>query len=128
VAAGNGLAHLNLLPVKGRNNLLDRLFYDVESLSDDEKGELSPLADREGTVLLVYPSSAGRKTLHYRNVLQLFLRSRDEVEGIAVAGVGSSVLGTAALARNVADAIGGPVAGIVSGYGLTESLFHQACT
>lgn len=52
--------------------------------------------------------------------MQLFLNSGHEVEGIAVAGVGSSVLGTAALARNVADAVGGPVAGIVSGYGVTD--------
>jgi hypothetical protein len=120
MAAVNNLMHVGLLPFKGRNNLLDRLFYDVDELSEEEKADLSPLKDREGTVLLVYPSDAGRKFVHYRNALQLILSSGHEVEGIAIAGVGSSVLGTAALARNVADAIGGPVAGIVSGYGVTD--------
>ena len=37
-----------------------------------------------------------------------------------VAGVGSSVVGTAALARNVADAYDINVAGVVSGYGLAD--------
>jgi len=115
-----GLGHINFLPVKGRNSLLDRVFYDVDSLTAEEQDDLSPLTDREGTVVLVYPSSASKRICHYRNVLQLLLRSGEEVEGVAVAGVGSSVLGTAALARNVADAINGPVAGVVSGYGLTD--------
>ena len=39
---------------------------------------------------------------------------------MAVAGVGSSALGAAAFARNVADAIGEPVAAVVSGYGLAD--------
>ena len=48
-----------------------------------------------------------------------------EVSAIAVADVGSSALGSAAFARNVADAIGRPVAAVVSGYGwptATEAL------
>ena len=44
--------------------------------------------------------------------------------GIAVAGVGSSVIGTAALARSVADACHGDVAGIVSGYGLSDVILE----
>ena len=46
----------------------------------------------------------------------------DRIEGIALAGVGSSGLGTAALARNVADAYGVDVAGIVTGYGMADVL------
>ena len=46
----------------------------------------------------------------------------DEVAGVAIAGVGSSVLGTAALARNVADAVGGEIVGLVSGYGVSDLL------
>ena len=39
---------------------------------------------------------------------------------LVVAGVGSSALGSAALARNVADAIQAPVVAVVSGYGLAD--------
>lgn len=119
--SGSGaLGHFGFVPFKGRNSLLDSMFYDVDALTQDEKLGLSPLTDREGTVLLVYPAKTGKSIEHYRNALQLLLHKKDEVCGIAVAGVGSSVLGTAALARNVADAIEGPVAGIVSGYGVSD--------
>ena len=44
----------------------------------------------------------------------------DNIRAIAIAGVGSSVVGTAALARNVADALACDVAGIVTGYGVSD--------
>ena len=44
------------------------------------------------------------------------------MEAVAIAGVGSSALGTAALAANVADALDRRVIGIVSGYGLADAL------
>ncbi len=44
----------------------------------------------------------------------------EPVSTLVVAGVGSSALGTAALARDVADYLGRPVAGIVSGLGLAD--------
>ena len=44
------------------------------------------------------------------------------IRAIAVAGVGSSALGTAALARELADALDTDVAGIVTGYGLSEAM------
>src|SRR5262249_7883047 len=42
------------------------------------------------------------------------------IRAIAIAGVGRSTLGTAALARNVADALGIDVAGIITGYGVSD--------
>ena len=45
-----------------------------------------------------------------------------EIRTLVVAGVGSSALGAAAFARNVADACGTPVAAVVSGYGLADLL------
>jgi hypothetical protein len=42
------------------------------------------------------------------------------IRAIAIAGVGRSTLGTAALARNVADALGIDVAGIIAGYGVSD--------
>jgi hypothetical protein len=47
-------------------------------------------------------------------------RTSDTVATVVVAGVGSSAVGTAALARGVADYLGTPVAGIVSGLGLAD--------
>jgi hypothetical protein len=44
----------------------------------------------------------------------------ESIKAIAVAGVGSSVLGTASLARSVADSTGWDVAGVVTGYGLAD--------
>ena len=41
---------------------------------------------------------------------------------LVVAGVGSSALGAAAFARNVADSVGREVAAVVSGYGLADVL------
>jgi len=42
-------------------------------------------------------------------------------------GVGSSPLGTAALARAVADALDTDVAGIITGYGLSDVMAEALC-
>ncbi len=113
---------LAMLPMKQRNAMLDGVFYDVGSLAAEEVGGLSPLVDREGSIVVVPPSGTGRPIRHYRKALRFMNAEGDSIRAIAVAGVGSSVLGTAALARNVADATGFDVAGIVTGYGLTDLL------
>jgi hypothetical protein len=82
--------------------------------------KLSPLADREGSIIVVPPSGSGQPIRHYKKALRFMNKEGDDIRAIAVAGVGSSVVGTAALARNVADAYGYDVAGIVTGYGLTD--------
>src|SRR3954454_716461 len=117
----------NMLPFnilfKARNQAIDIIFYDVSSLTFDEWMSLTPWVDRKGKIIVVSPSESvapGGKVQsirHYESSDE-FLRSEDwkTVAAVAVAGVGSSVCGTAAMARNVADAVGGDVAGIVSGY------------
>jgi hypothetical protein len=115
-------ANLSFLPYKQRNAALDRLFYDTGSLTADELAKLSPLADKEGSIIVVPPSSSGQPIRHYKKALRFMNKEGDDIRAIAVAGVGSSVVGTAALARNVADAFGYDVAGIVTGYGLTDLL------
>ena len=107
------------IPVKGRNTLLDSLFYDVGSLSGEEQAQLSPLTDREGAIVVVPPSGRG-PLRHYRNAARYINAEGDRIRALAVAGVGSSVIGTVAFARNVADAIGSDVAGVVTGYGFTD--------
>lgn len=115
-----------LLPLKIRNRFWDRAFYDVRSLTPDDWNILSPLNYREGEIIVVSPSGAGRKIRRYQNALRFMNKEGQDIRAIVLAGVGSSVLGTAALARNVADTYNYPVAGIVTGYGgsdlITEAL------
>ncbi len=103
-----------------RNVFFDELFYDVGSLTSEEKNDLSPFLDREGTIIVVPPRSSEKRISHYRTVGQFLWAQRETIRAVAIAGVGSSVLGTAALARNVADAYDIDVAGIVSGYGASD--------
>lgn len=115
-------AELPFLPIKQRNAALDATFYDIACLSAEEKGRLSPLVDREGSIVVVSPSRANQPIRHYKKALRFMNKEGDLVRAIAVAGVGSSVLGTASLARNVADALDCDVAGIVTGYGMSDLL------
>lgn len=106
--------------MKQRNAFFDALFYDVGALSDQEKDELSPLADQEGSIIVVSPAPSRRRIAHYPSAREFLDAKGDSLRALAIAGVGSSVLGTAALARNVANAYGIEVAGIVSGYGVSD--------
>jgi hypothetical protein len=53
-----------------------------------------------------------------------FLSSSARPRTVVVAGVGSSAIGTAAFAKNVAEAVQAPVAGVVSGYGVHDVLWE----
>ncbi|MGN6369877.1 MAG: hypothetical protein ACTHN5_16595 [Phycisphaerae bacterium] len=107
---------------RSMNTSLDRVFYDTGSLATDERVELSQHIDPEGMVLIVHPAKANApiRALRSPEFVQEQLGSGQAVETIVVAGVGSSALGTASLARDVADYLGKPVAGIVSGLGLAD--------
>ena len=107
---------------KARNQAIDSVFYDVSSLTLEEWLSLTPWVDKKGKIIVVSPSDSPKKTIrHYESSFE-FLQSNDwkSVLAVAVAGVGSSVIGTAALARNVANSCHGDVAGIVSGYGVSD--------
>ena len=111
---------LPFLGYKQRNAVLDSFFYDTASLTVEEKTKLSPLVDREGSIIVVPPSNSDRQIRHYKRALRFMNKEGPTIRAIAVAGVGSSVLGTAALARNIADALDTDVAGIITGYGLSD--------
>jgi len=106
--------------IRQRNEFFDALFYDVAALTREAKNDLSPLLDREGTIIVVPPRSSGKRISHYETVGEFLSVERESIRAVAIAGVGSSVLGTAALARNVANAYNIDVAGIVSGYGVSD--------
>ena len=104
-----------------RNAVLDAIFYDLKVIQPAEAAALAPWLAREGALLIVPPSGAGM--LRMCPSIDNFAQSGGAGTRIlAVAGVGSSALGTAAFARNVADAFGEPVAALVSGYGLADLL------
>jgi len=105
--------------VRQRNAFLDWLFYDVGSLTDSEARDVSPWLAAEGAILIVPPS--GVQPLTRCASIDAFIDAGGtSIRTIVVAGVGSSALGSAALARNVADAMDAPVAAVVSGYGLAD--------
>lgn len=105
--------------VQQRNAVLDALFYDIKVVSEAEAQAISPGIAGEGAILIVPPPGAGEITLCPSP--EHFIRAGGRgVTTLAVAGVGSCALGSAAFARNVAAAVGAPVAAVVSGYGLAD--------
>lgn len=119
VAPENPLRTAALEGVRQRNAVLDALFYDIGVVERDEAIALSPWLAREGTLLLVPPT--GRGLLRVCQSLEQYAEHGGaHVHTLVVAGVGSSALGAAAFARNVADARGSAVAAVVSGYGLAD--------
>jgi hypothetical protein len=111
--------NLSLETLRRRNTTLDALFYDVKSVTADEAFYISDCLAAEGAILIVPPT--GGPPLKLCDTLDDFLMAGGpKIDTLAVAGVGSSALGSAAFARNIADAIDKPVAVVISGYGLAD--------
>ena len=104
-----------------RNAILDGIFYDIGKVTREEALTIAPWLAREGAILVVPPTGAGSVVL-CGTVDDFADAGGSEIRTLVVAGVGSSALGAAAFARNVADAFGTPVAAVVSGYGLADLL------
>lgn len=120
ITLNNDLATLPLTPFGLRNTIVDSMFYDIHALTADERLRLGVQKPREGSIIVVSPKKDNQEIRHYKSALRFFTSEGDNVKAIVVAGVGSSVLGTAAFARNIADAGNFDVAGVISGYGLTD--------
>jgi hypothetical protein len=108
-----------LEPWRLRNTGVDALYYDVKALTADETFYVSDSLASEGLIMIVPPSGGPMLTL-CESVEEYRLRGGLNVHALAVAGMGGSAIGAAAFARNVANAIGEPVAAVVSGYGLGD--------
>lgn len=108
-----------LEPWRLRNTGLDALFYDVKSVSAEESFYISDALASEGLIVIVPPSGDAMLTI-CDSITEYKLRGGRDVRALAVAGIGGSAIGAVAFARNVADAIGAPVAAVVSGYGLGD--------
>ncbi len=108
-----------MLPLDWRNTVLDRWFYNIGALGADEQRTVMSFPPSEGAALLVAPAAAGRAIEYFPR--RGFAKLKGAAfAGIAVAGIGSSALGTAALARQLADALGEPVLGVISGRGMAD--------
>lgn len=119
--APSPLREVALEGVRQRNAVLDYVFYDLGVLSADEGASLAPTYAAEGAILVVGPSA--QPSLRIWPDFETFRETGPgDVRTLAVAGVGSSALGAAAFARNIADATGAPVMAVVSGYGLSDLL------
>jgi hypothetical protein len=128
------------------NTALDAAFYDVPALTralldlGDEivtsdpgnaptaKGQINLSADTdpEGSLLVVDPTTPPYVTA-WKDVTAFIASQKAVAEPITVAsitGVGSSALGSAALAWNVAVGLGKPVLAIVPGYGVADAMLQ----
>ena len=104
------------------NTAIDRFFYDTGSLTREEQAEFEAHDTPEGFIVITYPGAVNKRPeiLHTWEFVERQKASAKPIDTIAVAGVGSSALGTASLARDAADYLHRPVAGIVSGLGLAD--------
>jgi hypothetical protein len=125
------------------NTTLDILFYDVPGLVAElkDRGErvaasgapaergrldLSALRDPEGCLLVIDPQRAPY-VRRFVDVGKFLACEEAEVRGVEVAsitGVGSSALGSAALAWNIAKALSMPVLAVVPGYGVADAVLQ----
>lgn len=103
----------------GQRTLMDEVFYEVREIRPDERLLLDSRVAPEGSLLLVPPRDS--VPLRVFDSLTAFINGRGiEAKALVLAGVGSSALGAAALARNVADAIGAPAVAVVCGDGMRD--------
>jgi hypothetical protein len=103
-----------------RNMAFDPLFYDVNTLSAKERwGIVAACAKgeyHEGGMLLMQPG----ESFEYYSTSQELCEKNAALDAVAVPGVGSSPLGTAAFARQIANTIKRPVVGVIAGYGVCD--------
>ncbi|WP_327211803.1 hypothetical protein [Rhizobium ruizarguesonis] len=118
--ADNAFRTITLDGLQRRYAVLDAVFYDVNTITAEETPRLAFWLAREGAIILVPPT--GRGALEVFLTVNDYLEEAAPVGALAIAGVGSSALGAAAFARNVADALGESVTAVVSGYGLADIL------
>jgi len=104
--------------------VLDWLFYDVGNLSVAEQSALVAEANREGSILVVWPAGARGNlgVTKYADYAAMRAAPGRLLRRFSIAGVGSSDVGAAAFARAIANRYDEPVGAIVAGYGVADLL------
>jgi hypothetical protein len=126
------------------NTALDFIFYDVPALRSGLAGkdaamaalgeklpsriiDFDALSDPEGSLLLI--DAITPPYVHQYRSVELFLgsphRETRDVDIVTITGVGSSALGSAALAWDVSIALQKPVLAIVPGYGIADVVLQS---
>jgi hypothetical protein len=108
--------------IKARNTVADWMFYDVRGLTRPEYEHLARETNLEGAILVVEPrGAAGSVRIQKFDGFERFrAEPGDLIRHFSIAGVGSSDVGAAALARTLANHLDAPVGAIVAGYGLAD--------
>lgn len=111
-------------PMEKRNTLADWGFYDVSDLNEAEFNALAAQHSNEGSILIVEPSGGAEEICirKFDGHAEMLAEPGDMIQHFAIAGVGSSDVGAAALARTRANQLGKPVGAIVAGYGMADIL------
>lgn len=103
------------------NALADWSFYDVGALTATEFEFLIQQKTLEGSILVVHPSGKRDMGVSKHSDFNNLSASKGKMlQRYTIAGVGSSDVGAAALARNFADHYQEPVGAIVAGYGVAD--------
>ncbi len=106
---------------RSRNSLLDRYFYNVES---EDESRVEKFKNVQGSIIIVDPD-INKDLIYITDTVDFIEGGFDkEIEGVSIAGVGSSAVGAVALARDLATAKGIKVAAVVSGYGLDDVVYE----
>ena len=108
--------------LRQRNGALDRIFYHVEP---QDEARVTQMDHQSGSIIVVPPEREDR-LLYFADAVEFLDDASvcENVIGISLAGVGSSPIGAVALARDVATVKQGPVAAIVSGYGVDDVVYE----
>ena len=126
------------------NTAVDALFYDVPTLVKDLRAlgsavdteggaaaalghlDLSALSNPEGALLVVDAAAAPyiQAFAEVEPFLAWLPTSGPALETVSITGVGSSALGSAALAWDLSKALKAPVLAIVPGYGLADAVLQ----
>lgn len=110
--------------LKRRNTLADQIFYNTSNLTESERTYVSDVIHLEGAILVVHPDRSGAGIERYESFKSFRSAPGVLLRDFAVAGVGSSDLGAASLARTLANHVDRPVGAIVAGYGMSDLLLE----
>jgi hypothetical protein len=105
----------------------DRIFYNTWRLPQAFKDAVSDA--REGSMVVIWPGDD--KRIETFDTAAAFLKKHaGTIDTVALPGVGSSALGTAAFARTVANGLNRPTVGVVVGYGMADVMGEalEGCT
>ena len=117
-------AGIATVPLKERNTLADWIFYDVSNLTSPEFDMLVRETNLEGAILVVEPRGSD-DSIHvqkFDDFMSFRREPGDLLQHFSIAGVGSSDVGAASLARTLANHLDAPVGAIVAGYGVSDLL------